>query len=188
MDGNIRNYKTMEEKWLKIPGFSRYEASNTGKLRSLSYKLEKKIKEIKPALTRDGYLKTMLLRDDGKYCTHRVHWFVTLTWFGIRPDGHEVNHKNGDKTDNSVNNIEYVSHSYNVLHSFKMGLQKPKRGSLNGKAKLTEYDIKTIRLHAKNNPGRYYGRKAIAEKYGVSEAHIKDIVTCRRNIWPHISV
>lgn len=52
-------------------------------------------------------------------------------------------------------------------------------------AKLTEHDIKSIRDHAKKS-GRYYGRKELADKYGVSEGQIKDIVTRRRNIWPHV--
>jgi hypothetical protein len=54
-------------------------------------------------------------------------------------------------------------------------------------AKITDQDVKEIRDHARNFSVRYYGRKELALKYGISEGHIKDIVTKRRNIWPHIA-
>lgn len=75
--------------------------------------------------------------------------------------------------------------SENIRHAYKNGLIKARRGSSNGNSKLSEQDVKDIRDHAKKS-GRYYGRKKLAEKYGVSEAHIKDIVTKRRDIWPDV--
>ncbi|KKL13806.1 hypothetical protein LCGC14_2522080 [marine sediment metagenome] len=172
------------EKWKPIPKFSRYEASTKGRLRSVNYKRSGKIIILKPALA-NGYLKTMLLRDDGKYKSWCVHTFVALTFLGIRPSGLQIDHLDGNKQNNRPDNLEYVTHSVNCLRSFKNGQQQPKRGSLNGHAKLTEKDVKEIREIA-NTGGRYYGRRKLAQKYGVCEAHIKDIVNRRRNVWYHV--
>ena len=64
----------------------------------------------------------------------------------------------------------------NQLHAYKTGLRISAHGSKNGNSKLNENDIVEIRKVASES-GRYYGRKKLAEKYNVSEAHIKDIVT-----------
>lgn len=173
------------EVWNKIPNFSRYEASSLGRLRSINYKNTGKKVVLKPSICEDGYLKTMLLSDNGKYKSWRVHKFVALAFLGLIPKGLEINHIDGNKQNNRPSNLEYCTRSYNCKHSFDLGLQKPKKGELNGMAKLTEKDVLDIREHAKNS-GRFYGRKELAEKYGVSEGHIKDIISKRRGVWSHI--
>jgi hypothetical protein len=169
--------------WKKIPGFSRYEASNTGKIRSLNYKNSGKIHLIHPCLS-GGYFKTMLLSDSGKYKTWNVHKWVAMTFLGENV-GMEINHKSGNKKDNSLENIEYLTRSQNIQHAYDHGLLSPKRGSMNGMAKLTEEQVKIIRETARTG-GRFYGRKTLALRYGVSECQIKGIVNRRRDIWPHV--
>jgi hypothetical protein len=174
------------EIWKPIPGFSRYEASSLGRLKSLNYKRTGTERVLKPGLSPDGYLKTVLLRDSGKYHSWTVHLFIAMAFYGIKPEGKEINHINGTKTDNRPENLEYITHSQNCQHSFDTGLQQPKVGSLNGFSKLTEEQVKEIREYRKSIKSRYYGRERLAQKYGVSSAHIKDIVTRRRNAWHHI--
>lgn len=172
--------------WEPIPGYGRYEASENGLIRSTDYKRTGNPKIIKPSKSKCGYLKSMFLRDDGKYCTRPVHYMVSLAFFGQRPKGTEINHKNGEKTDNRPENLEYVTKSENVLHAYRNGLMTKKRGSLNGMSKLTEDDVSQIRAYREKFVGRYYGIKKLAEECGISEAQIKDIVNRRRNIWPHV--
>lgn len=176
----------MEEIWKPIPGFNRYHASNLGRLKSLTYKNTKKERLIKPALSPDGYLQTMLLDDTGKYRTWKIHRWIAHTFLGTRPTGLEINHKDGNKTNNSIINLEYCTRSANIKHSYLTKLRLPPRGSTNGWAKLKESDVIEIRDYVKTFPGKNYGRQALADKYGVSSAHIKDIVNRRRNIWPHV--
>ncbi len=172
------------ETWKAIPGFNRYEACDSGFIRSLDYKRSGNIKIIKPAESHDGYLKTMLLGDDGKYHTSRVHRWVALTFLGL-PDGLEVNHKDGNKKNNAISNLEYCTRSQNIKHAYDNGLEKPKRGIEVSGHKLNDEAIREIRQAAKNN-GRFWGRKDFAKKYGVSEATLKDIVSQRRGAWKHI--
>jgi len=179
----------MKETWKTIPNFSRYEASSLGRLRSLNYKRTGKVKVLKPACSPDGYMKTVLLRDDGRYKSWTVHLFVMMAFVGVKPDGLEVNHKNGIKIDNNIRNLEYMTRSENMLHAFQNGLEKPMRGEDNPTSKLTEENVLEIRKYVKEQKeegNRYYGRKELADKYGISDGYIKDIVSRRRGIWSHI--
>lgn len=163
------------EIWKPIPNFSRYEASNLGRLRSLNYKCSGCTKTITPALSADGYLKTMLQDDSGKYSSWTVHKFITLAFLGERGENMEVNHKDGVKTNNNIENLEYCTRSFNLLHAYSNGLESPMRGELNGNSKLKKEQVLHIRKTASTG-GRYYGRKKLAEMYGISEAHVKAIV------------
>jgi len=169
--------------WKQIPGFSLYEANDAGLVRSVNYKRTGKKVILKPATGPDGYPQTMLLSDVGKYETHKIHWFVTLAFLGPRPSGCEVNHKNGNNQYNSTRNLKYVTRRKNMINTLTNNrTNKFVTGSEHGQAKLNEQQVREIRLHARSN-GRYYGRKDLAVKYGISEAHVKDIVTNRRNLW-----
>jgi len=175
------------EEWKVIYGFSKYEASNYGRLRSLNYKKTGKVKVLKPAITPDGYLKTMIMDDDGKYRSWTVHRFVCLAFLGPKPDKkYQCNHIDGVKTNNLINNLEYCTASENVKHAYDIGLGVPMVGSTNGQSKLKERDVIEIRNYVSNFKGRFYGRKALAEKYGICESHVKDLVARRRGIWGHI--
>ncbi len=180
-------------KWRTIPGFSRYEASSDGHIRSTNYKNSRKTKVLKPAADGKGYLKTMLQRDDGGYCSSYVHKWMAITFIGERPQDYTVDHIDGNKQNNSADNLEYVTRSENMQRACDMGLMKPMRGELNGMSKLTTPDILEIREYVrvnskfKSNGSRYgYGRKALAEKYGISEAHLKDVISQRRGVWSYV--
>ena len=172
----------MSEIWKTIPGFSRYEASDKGNLRSLNYKKTGKTEILSPAVS-GGYSKTVLLSDEGIYKSIKVHRIVLLTFLG---DSHlEVNHIDGNKINNNLNNLEYCTHSENIKHAFRIGLEKNKKGEDSSSAKLTNNDVKEIRQYAELH-GKLKYRKDLAKKYGVSESTLKDIVSRRRNNWSHI--
>ena len=115
------------EVWEKVLGFNRYELSNLGRIRSLNYKKTGMVKVLKPALSKDGYLKTMIQRDNGTYITRPIHRLVAIAFYGIHK-GKEVNHIDGVKINNHAINLEWITHAENCQHSFDIGLQKPKRG------------------------------------------------------------
>ena len=165
-----------------IPNFSKYLIDEDGNLYSTNYKNSKKLKQLKPCIT-DGYLQTMIKDDSGKYRTVKIHRLVAWTFLG-KSDKKEINHINGIKTDNRACNLEWVTHSENIKHAYNHSLITPKRGALNGNSKLTREQVIEIREYVKNSGKKFYGRQALADKYGVSSAHIKDIVTRRRGIWP----
>ena len=170
----------MEKIWKTISGFSRYKASSDGEIYTPNWKGGKTGKVMKPALDSNGYMRTMLVDDEGKTKTIKVHRIIAQT-FNANPDGlKEVNHLNGNKADNRSCNLEWVSHQQNIRHSFDFGLQN-NRGENNPISKLTEQDVLEIR--AKFKP-RIYGRKELALEYNVKEATIKDVIL--RKSWNHI--
>lgn len=59
---------------------------------------------------------------NGKNVKMTVHRLVAEAFIGPCPEGHEVNHKDGDKTNNRVDNLEYVTHQENMVHAHTSGL------------------------------------------------------------------
>ena len=171
----------MEEIWLPIPGFSLYQVSSMGRLKTFNWKGSGREAILRPAKSRDGYYKTVLKSDDGKNHSWGVHRWVAMAFIGEIPEGYEVNHINGDKSDNRADNLEYVTRSGNIIHAYRLALIKPKVGELNGMAKLTNDQVREIRDYVSKCSKRYYGRKELAQKYGVSECTIKEVVSRRRN-------
>ena len=111
----------IEEIWRTIEGYEGlYEVSNTGKVRSLdryvkgkgeSYWLRKG-RVLSPTKDRYGYLK-VVLHCNGKCKTINVHKLAAQA-FLLNPDNlPEINHKDEDKTNNSVDNLEWCDRSYN---------------------------------------------------------------------------
>lgn len=160
----------MIEEWRDIEGFDGYyQVSNTGKVRSQGGKNGRRKGEwYLRALSRnrDGYLKIRLVQG-GKDTTQRVHTLVAKA-FILNPNNFDtVNHKDGDKTNNNVDNLEWVDRSQQMIHAYKLGLKKAIKGSKNSQAKLTDDDIRYIRSHYKRNT-RGFSTVSLSKQFGVS--------------------
>jgi len=123
----------MEEEFKHVEGFPRYMVSNTGRVISNA---NKKVKELTPQKDSLGYLHVRLYPTDGRFGSYgegrgkrpklyKVHRLVLETFFpeGVTEERNEVNHKNGDKTDNRLENLQWVSRSENILHAYDTGLK-----------------------------------------------------------------
>ena len=113
----------MEEIWKDIPNFEGYyQASNLGRIRSVTRKAKVKILHndfrtikgqlISPAITKDGYLKVSLSKNHKRYY-FKVHRLIAQTFI---PNPHNypvINHKDENKQNNCVNNLEWCSIKYN---------------------------------------------------------------------------
>lgn len=125
----------------------------------------------------DGYLRVTLSDGNHAKCV-TVHKFVAETWIGPTPEGHEIDHKNGDKSDNAVANLEYVTRSENIKRRVAVGCG---RGEDNHQSKLTESEVKEILSeHAAG-----VGYKNLAKKHSVAWETIRDIV--KKRIWHHVN-
>ena len=109
----------MIERWIDIPGFENYQVSDMGRIRN------KKTGKIRKQKTNCWGYKMINLYSKGIRKTISVHKLVMLNFAGdppIRDNGqrYEVNHKDGVKENNSILNLEYVTKSYNIKHSYEI--------------------------------------------------------------------
>jgi hypothetical protein len=133
--------------------------------------------QLKAKKTKRGYL-IFRLYGHGEWQT--VHKAVWVHFNGPIPQGLQINHINGVKTDNRLENLELVTASENIKHAYKLGMLSQK-GIKNNQAKLCNNDIKKIReLY---QPYKY-GYKKLAKQFQVSPSLIYQIITKR--IWPHV--
>jgi hypothetical protein len=173
----------MKEIWKDIT--LDYQVSNKGRVKSKERyikrtdgKLYKVIERImKPAQDGNGYLRVALTINN-KLTTFKVHRLVAQVF--LKNSNLEVNHKDGCKTNNELRNLEFVTHSQNLKHAFKLGLAKPSRGEQNPKSKLIERDVLAIRNMFKDG----FSSREIAKAYKMDKSTMLDIKN--RVIWKHV--
>lgn len=165
----------MQEEWKPIDGYEGYLISNLGRVKSLKRGREMILEPIRDA---HGYLRVNLYKDGVRHLL-KIHRLMATTFIN-NPDGlPQVNHKDGNKENNSVENLEWVTESQNTQHAWDNGLCSPPRGEQNGQHKLTQNDVDEIRRsYIKGN--LMFGGKALAKKYGVSETEISRIINNTR--------
>lgn len=110
---------------------------------------------------------------------NRNHHKVIADCFIPNPDDlRDINHKNGDKLDINVENLERTTHSGNVKHAYETGLMQKQCGEDHHAHKLTAKDVEYIRsVYSKRDS--HYGAVALANKFGVDRTTIHDIVNER---------
>jgi hypothetical protein len=161
-----------------------YEVSNTGLIRSwfggnnkLRYR-RTDARILKPGYSY-GYPQYVIVVD-GERLHIKVHVLVAKYFIGDRPEELQVRHKNGNRSDCRVENLEYGTPSENSLDSVKHGTARLMPGEGHPSVKLTEDEVIEIRRLYSN------GMKPtpIANQFGVSVPLICNIVARRK--WKHI--
>lgn len=133
----------MKECWVPIKGFEfLYEISSFGKVRSLT--TGKLIKSFTSKGTR-GYVNVYLYNGHNKKVTKKLHRLLAEA-FIINPDNkQEVNHIDSNRSNNSLDNLEWVTPKENVRHSWDNNRCTRLKGELNGCSKLTDSEVKEIK-------------------------------------------
>lgn len=180
----------MTEEWKSIGDGKDYMISNLGNIKSLDrfvptiHGKELFIKGItmKPKIDRYGYI-TIALVIDKKKIYPTIHRLVAKAFIPNPENKAQVNHINGIKKDNRVENLEWCSNLENIRHSVSIGLRDnaPKRGIDCNLSKLKEEDIVYIRNHYNKKSSNL---KKLAGMFCVSQGTISLIV--RKLIWSHI--
>ena len=158
--------------WKAIPGWEdRYEACSDGRIRSLvRSNAGSPDRVLKPQKIRSGYYIVNLSRG-GEHESRYVHDIITNTFFGPRPSANkylcQVNHINGFKHDNRIENLEYVTASENIRHSRATGLRKTKFN-----------DAQVLQIRHLSEIGQTYAQ--IARDFGCSDTLVAYICQFKR--------
>jgi hypothetical protein len=118
--------------WKPIPGIDgKYSVSDTGLVMS-----DKKGLILKQRVNSKGYMD-VVFHINGKAIYQRVHRLVLIAFIPNPENKPQVNHKNGIKTDNCLENLEWATPKENVNHAIRTGLKAYRSGDCNGKTKAT---------------------------------------------------
>lgn len=164
---------------LPIPGHHKYHADDSGSIygprsgdNPLHFGYTKK--------GRKGYRHISI--SYGMYSKPaKVHILIALTFLGPRPPGMVVNHKDGDKENNSASNLEYISSSANIKHAYDTRLHGKRVGEQHATHKLKESDVLAIIGKCKI-PG--INKSEIAREYHCSRSLITFIE--KGIAWKHL--
>jgi hypothetical protein len=162
----------MEELWSQ-PIEDNYLVSNFGKVFSIKRGII-----MKTRYDKQGY-EVLVLHSNTGAVNRSVHRLVALAFIPNALNLPQVNHIDGNKSNNFVNNLEWVSASVNNQHAFDLGLRKS--GENHYKAKLTESDVKDIKyLLTQGVPQR-----AISKYFPVGRSTIAKIAN--NQIWKQLT-
>lgn len=170
------------EEWRPVVGLELlYEVSTLGRVRSIRNCTSSKVGHI---LKPKGRKYSRLILSNGPLRhTVLVHRLVVFAFLGEPPPAHEVNHKDGNKFNNRLVNLEYVTHPENHRHAVATGLHTYDsiQGERNVNAKLTDEKVRLIRQRLRDG----VGVNAIGREVGMPYQRIQEI---RDGIgWAHIT-
>lgn len=171
----------MEEEWRFVPGYeNRYAVSSLGRMKSLQFRpggkriMRERI--LSPSPGSRGYMNISLFMDGHKKLT-ALHLVVASAFLPADPERLYINHKNGNKSDCRVENLERCTMSENAIHALDNGLRA--HGSQSANAKLSEEQVKAIRQLA----AKGLSERKLAARFAVSRStitHIKKGIVWRR--------
>jgi hypothetical protein len=178
----------MEEIWKDIFGYEGlYQVNNCGYIKSLPKIINPpnggkgitKEKILKNTFDKDGYFFVQLSKN-GKLSPKKVHRLVALTFVPNPENKPQVNHKDGNKQNNNIDNLEWNTKKENIKHAHENGLIN-RKGVKNSQSKLTEQQVLEIRELYSN--GKYSSRQ-LAKEYGMNKSSISSVIN--RKTWKHM--
>lgn len=177
------------EIWKDVIGYEGiYQVSNLGNIKSLGRIAIRKDgskdrfiheKPMGKSIDKYGYYKTSL-RKVGIHKTPTLHRLVAIAFLEKPEDKNQVNHINGNKLDNRVENLEWCNNSENIQHAFDIGLKKGYCGEANVNCTTSKETILGIR----DLNQRGISIKELSIKFEKSENYIRRIV--RGDRWKHL--
>lgn len=133
------------ERWKKIDGYEKYYVSENGKIKTTNYNHTGQEAEVKVFKNCYGYMAVNLM-EKGRRKRYQVHRLVAAAFHPLSETCHDqVNHKDGNKTNNHYMNLEWCDARHNSRHAYKTGLNVPKRGEDNHNSILTDEEVREVR-------------------------------------------
>jgi len=142
-----------EERWLPVVGYeSHYEVSDRGRVRRIAPSRGTRVGRLLRLTPDDNGYPKVGLSVAGSVLEIHVHRLVALAFIGPRVDRLTVNHRDGVKTNNTIENLEYVTYAENNAHAIRTGLKQ-----LRGKVtKTCEFCARTFDVYPSIAPLRRF--------------------------------
>ena len=156
---------------IEIKGFENYCVTMEGKIYS---KLSNKF--LKPYIDKVGYAYVSILLKPKTYRRKSVHRLVLEAYTNSVCSRTQINHIDGNKSNNDITNLEWCTRSENMAHAYETGLLS-KVGIKNSLAKLSERDVASIRSSSLSNT-------QLGKLYNIDRSTISNIRT--RKTWKHV--
>ena len=156
-----------KEIWMPIPNLPPYFASSLGRIAKIRHGKEDLIMWTR---VQKGYERLLLTTITGRK-DFLVHRLVAMAFHGLPlNDKKEINHLDGNKTNNAPENLEWISRSDNLKHYYQSlgGMEKRPRGIQQWQAKFTDNEIRTIRSMKANKAKNIEISNAIGKKITAS--------------------
>ena len=170
------------EKWFDLIGYEEYyEISDLGNVRRKEGTFYKKSKNLGLRKHSGGYLYFQItINNKSKNLTY--HRIIAQHFIPNPNNKPFVNHKDGDKLNNCLENLEWVTASENMRHAYDTGLEEGRKGEKHHNVKLKEQDVVNIRsLFEKGKTS-----KEISILYpGITKNHLIAIKNYKK--WKHIT-
>ena len=162
-----------------VKNFPRYYITPDGEIYSCNGRWDKSIKKMKTYIGPNGYEQIMLCKNKKTYvkCVHRL---VAETFIPNPLNKPEVNHINGIRHDNRVQNLEWVTHSENVLHAFRKLKRKKPQGGKGRFGKLHPNIKIVLQIQDGKVIGEFYGTLEANRQTGVHPSNITSCCKGRR--------
>jgi len=186
------NSNTENEVWKDVLGYEgRYKISSFGRVRSLDREFLRsdgvitsiKGKTRKTHINDDGYL-VVGLRDGKREIKWKIHRLVVINFIPNSENKETVNHIDGNKQNNTPNNLEWATRLENSRHAWKTGLSKiydHQRGEGSHHSKLSEERVRELRESYSTGD---YSLIDLAKKYLVCKSTVARII--KRESWKHV--
>ena len=154
--------------WKRISDLNEFEISQSGVIRNAQSK-----KVIPHSRTKNGYLKTNIFHQ-GKRYSKLIHRLVMREFMG--DSNLQVNHIDGNKTNNNIWNLEYGTQSENIRHAFLIGIQNHE-GEKNPAHKLSAKEVREIRKLSKD---KKISQRQLAKMFSTSQGNISKIINRKK--------
>lgn len=151
----------------KLPNLSNYEIYPNGTVFSLTSN-----KQMRFFVGSHGYKGCTLINDDGKRVYPLLHRLIAEAFLEKKADKKEVNHRDGNKFNNVVENLEWCTPYENRKHAQELGLRKYKTGTKHLRSKINLNELREIVLLLDKGEMLQY---EIAKKFGVGRGIISTI-------------
>lgn len=164
------------EQWRPVVDYEHhYAISSHGRVMRIKAGKSTRVGKILKTSADGGNYLQVNLTVNGKYRMEKIHRLVCVAFIGERKPGMQINHKDGNKSNNRLDNLEYCTRLENMQHAARMGLLP--RGETNPRTRLSQEQVDEIRsIYAAGG----ITQTALAKRYGVGTQHISRLVHLQR--------